>query len=212
MTSVARWVEVHRLAVAGREAEIARDVGGQVGRVWLATSRFADAARLAGLTLTLGQDAGALYDLGRAENATGEPASALDHFGQALLLLYQAAGDRGNEATSLNSIGGVHDDLGDRQQALEYYGQALPIHREVGNRAMEAVTRYNLAIIHRAEGEFGRAVAELEQVVELDRQVSNPELQSDIELLEQVRQELLNSTGTHESRRRRRLGGRRRTG
>jgi hypothetical protein len=27
MTSVVRWVEVHRLAVAGREAGIARDVG-----------------------------------------------------------------------------------------------------------------------------------------------------------------------------------------
>ena len=61
MTSVARWVEVHRLAVAGGEAGIARDVGGRVGRVWLARSRFADAARLAGLTLTLGEDARALY-------------------------------------------------------------------------------------------------------------------------------------------------------
>ena len=54
MTSVVRWVEVHRLAVAGREARIARDVGDRVGGVWLARSRFADVARLAGLTLTLG--------------------------------------------------------------------------------------------------------------------------------------------------------------
>jgi hypothetical protein len=53
MTSVVRWAEVHRLAVAGREAGIARDVGGRVGRVWLARSRFADVARLAELTLTL---------------------------------------------------------------------------------------------------------------------------------------------------------------
>ena len=44
MTSVARWVEVHRLAVAGGEAGIAREVGGWVGRLWLARSRFADAA------------------------------------------------------------------------------------------------------------------------------------------------------------------------
>src|SRR5512144_12938 len=42
MASVARWVEVHRLAVAGREAVIARTVGDRVGRVWLARSRFAD--------------------------------------------------------------------------------------------------------------------------------------------------------------------------
>ena len=42
MTSAGRWVEVHRLAVAGGEAGIARDVGGRVGGMWLARSRFAD--------------------------------------------------------------------------------------------------------------------------------------------------------------------------
>ena len=50
-----------------------------------------------------------------------------------------------------------------------------------------------MAMIHRAQGELGRAVAELEQVVELDRQVSHPDLQSDTELLHRVRQELADS-------------------
>jgi tetratricopeptide (TPR) repeat protein len=192
MASVARWVEVHRLAVAGREAAIARDVGHRVGRVWLARSRFADVARLAGLTLTLGPDAGALYDLGWAKRATGNPAAALEHYGQALRL-YQTAGHRGNQAATLNNIGLVYNGLRERQRALEYYGQALPIQQEAGDRAGEADTRYNLAMIHRDQGELGRAVAELEQVVELDRQVSHPDLQSDTEMLQQVRQELLNA-------------------
>src|ERR1700728_3835463 len=100
MTSVARGVEVHRLAVVGREAGIAREVGGRVGGVWLARSRFADAARLAGLTLTLGEDALALYQLGWAKNATGDPAAALAAYGRALRL-DRAAGDRGNEAATL---------------------------------------------------------------------------------------------------------------
>jgi hypothetical protein len=62
--------------------------------------------------------------------------------------------------------------------------------REVGDRAGEAVIRYNVAMIHRAQGELDRAVAELEQVVELDRQVGLPDLQSDTEMLHRVRQEL----------------------
>ena len=86
MTSVVRWVEVHRLAVAGREAGIARDVGGRAGEVWLARSRFADVARLAGLTLTLGEDARASYQLGWAKTATGNPTAALAAYGQALRL------------------------------------------------------------------------------------------------------------------------------
>ncbi len=70
---------------------------------------------------------------------------------------------------------------GEPQRALEHYGQVLPILREVGDRAGEAVTRYNVAMIHRAQGELGRAVAELKQVVELDRQVSHPDLASGTE-------------------------------
>src|SRR5262252_3229464 len=112
MTAVGRWVEVHRLAVAGREAGIARDVGNQIGRVWLARSRFADVARLAELTLTLGADAGALYDLGWARYATGDWAAALAAFDQALRL-YRAAGDRGNEAATLSNIGAVYRSQGE---------------------------------------------------------------------------------------------------
>ena len=151
MTSVARWVEVHRLAVAGREAGIARDVGGRVGRVWLARSRFADVARLAGLTLTLGEDAGALYQLGWAKNATGDRTAALEYYGQALRL-YRAAGDRGNEAATLSNIGHVYRGLGERQRALEYYGQALPVLREVGDRAGEAATLNNIGARVRRPG------------------------------------------------------------
>jgi tetratricopeptide (TPR) repeat protein len=189
MTSLARWVEVHRLAVAGQEAGIARDVGGRIGEVWLARSRFADVARLARLTLTLGEDAGAFYDLGWAKEATGDRTAALAAYGQALRL-YRAAGNRGNEAATLSNIGAVYHGLGERQRALEYFGQALPIRWEVGDRAGEAVTRYNVAMIYHAQGDLGRAVAELEQVVELDSQVGHPRLQSDTEMLNRVRQEL----------------------
>ncbi len=76
--------------------------------------------------------------------------------------------------------------LGDRQQALAYYRQALPIRREVGDRAGEAVTLYNIAMIHRGEGHFDKAIGELELVVDLDRQVGHPDLASDTAMLEQL--------------------------
>jgi Tfp pilus assembly protein PilF len=62
--------------------------------------------------------------------------------------------------------------------------------REVGDRAGEAVTRYNLAMAYRDGGDLVRAVAELEQVVDLDRQVEHPDLADDTAILAQVRREL----------------------
>jgi tetratricopeptide (TPR) repeat protein len=114
---VARWVEVHRLAVAGRDPAIARAI----------------------------------------------------------------------EAVTLNNIGGVHKGMGDREQALAYYTQALLILREVGDRVDEAVTRYDIAMIHRADGNWDEAVRGLELVVDLDRQVGHPDLEPDPAMLEQVR-------------------------
>ncbi|MBW6436989.1 hypothetical protein KZ829_24910 [Actinoplanes hulinensis] len=77
MTTVERWVEVHRLAVAGREPAIARRLEQVLAPKWLLTSRFTDAANLARLTLTLGPDASAFYDPGWAESATGDLRQAL---------------------------------------------------------------------------------------------------------------------------------------
>ncbi|WP_203794800.1 tetratricopeptide repeat protein, partial [Actinoplanes derwentensis] len=91
---------------------------------------------------------------------------------------------------TLTNIGLVYDGLGDRQRALDFYQQALPIRREVGDRAGEATTRYNIAMIHRAGGDLVLAVGELERVVDLDRQVEHPDLAGDTAMLEQVRHEL----------------------
>ncbi|MEV4826923.1 tetratricopeptide repeat protein, partial [Micromonospora sp. NPDC049257] len=126
--TVARWVEVHRLAVAGRQPVIARDVGSRVCRVWLRTSRFAAVEAMATATLTLGPDASPFHQRGWARSSTGRPRPALEDYQQALTL-YQQAGHRAGEAATLTSIGSVYDSLGDRQRALEYYHQALPIQR-----------------------------------------------------------------------------------
>ncbi|MEV0135664.1 tetratricopeptide repeat protein [Dactylosporangium sp. NPDC050688] len=141
--NIAQAVEVHRLAVAGREPVIARQVGRRVARLWLGTSRFADVGVLASATLTLGPDADAFYGRGWARNATGQPRLAPDDYDQALTL-YREVGDPGNIAATLNNIGRVYDGLGDRRQALSYYQQALPTLREVGNRAGEAATLNNI--------------------------------------------------------------------
>ncbi|MCH8960380.1 MAG: tetratricopeptide repeat protein, partial [Bacteroidetes bacterium] len=69
----------------------------------------------------------------------------------------------------LNYIGLVYDRLGRREEALRYYERALPILEDVGDRYVESSTRFNMAVIYRAQGALEHAVIELRKVVELDR-------------------------------------------
>ncbi|MFI1196978.1 tetratricopeptide repeat protein, partial [Micromonospora sp. NPDC020750] len=167
-----RWVEVHRLAVAGRQAAIARDTGARVCRVWLRTSRFAAVEAMATATLTLGPDASAFYDRGWARSSTGQPRPALEDYQQALTM-YQQAGDHGNEAATLNNIGHVHGRLGDWRRALGFYDRALPILREVGDRAGEAATLNNLGLVYDGLGDRRRALGFYDRALPILREVGD---------------------------------------
>ncbi|MGW3782966.1 tetratricopeptide repeat protein [Micromonospora chokoriensis] len=172
MTTIARLVEVHRLAVAGQEPAIAQDIGHRVSRIWLRRSRFADVAALANATLTLGPNAGAFYDLGWVQSTTGHPRQALLSYEQALNL-YRETGHRGNEAATLTNIGGVYNRLGDRERALAYYEQALPIAREVGHRGNEAATLANIGGVYGRLGDRERALTYFEQALPIQREIGD---------------------------------------
>ena len=110
-------------------------------------------------------------------------------------LAVQAVPDPG----TLVAAGRAAQAVGDLGQALDYYNQALPIQRQVGDRAGEAVTRYNIAMIQRDLGNLAEAVAQLEQTVELDRQIQHPDLAADTQMLHQIRQELSHSDERRDS-------------
>ncbi|MBB5866866.1 tetratricopeptide (TPR) repeat protein [Allocatelliglobosispora scoriae] len=140
--------------------------------MWLGWSRFADVETVAQATLTLGPDAGALYDLRWALTATGRPRQALASYEQALSILLEV-GDRAGEAATLSNIGMAYAGLGDRRRALVYYEQALPIRREVGDRAGEAVTLSNIGGVRFGQGDFVGAKTALDGVLHVDRAVGD---------------------------------------
>ena len=63
--------------------------------------------------------------------------------------------------------------LGEPQRALEYFGQALPILREVGDRAGEAVTLSNIGAVYRGLGEPQQALEYYGQALPILREVGD---------------------------------------
>ena len=99
---------------------------------------------------------------------------------------------------SLNNAGRAGHALGDRQTALTYYEQALPLTRAVGDRAGEAVTRYNIAALHAASGDLAEAIAQMEIVVDLDRAIGHPDLAADQQVLDRYRSGAADGRARHE--------------
>ncbi len=64
---------------------------------------------------------------------------------------------------------------------------ALDSREAVGDRAGEAVTRYNMAMVFRDVGRLREAVVQLERVVQLDEHVQSPNLERHNAMLAQVR-------------------------
>lgn len=135
---------------------------------------------------TLGNIAVAYRQLGQAQ-------MALDYYKLAMPI-YEEVRDKLGGAYIQVNIGLAHEHLEQRQKALGYYELALPILLEMGGDSyVEKTTRYNMAMIYRAEGQLEEAVAQLRRVIELDKQVQHPDLASDTAMLRQVEAELANS-------------------
>ena len=67
----------------------------------------------------------------------------------------------------------MYDGLGDRQRALDYFEQALPILREVGDRAGEAVTLNNIGAVYDGLGDRQRALEYYGQALPIMREVGD---------------------------------------
>jgi DNA-binding SARP family transcriptional activator/tetratricopeptide (TPR) repeat protein len=96
--------------------------------------------------------------LGDLAQRQGRYADALGHAEQALRL-YQAIGDKTNEAEELNEVGWCHDLLGDYQQARAFSRQALTLSAEIGDRWVEGEAWETLGYAEHHLGNLAEAAA-----------------------------------------------------
>ena len=135
-------------------------------------------------------EATTLHSIGLVYSTLGDNRQALAFYEQTLPLRRQMNDKRG-EAATLHNIGLVYSALGENRQALAFYEQALLLRRQVGDRWGESVTRFNIAMAAAALGDLAHAEAELEEVIAIDEAVGHPDLDSDRQVLERVRQRRL---------------------
>ncbi|MFN7948215.1 MAG: tetratricopeptide repeat protein [Blastocatellia bacterium] len=92
--------------------------------------------------------------------------------------LWQALGDRQQEAFTLSVIGYLYKNLGEYQQALTYHQRALPLRRAAGNRSGEALTLYSIGAIYDNTGEPQKALSVYQQALSIYQELGDRSMEA----------------------------------
>jgi tetratricopeptide (TPR) repeat protein len=170
------WDEVHaleivRLALLGKEVEIAGEIGDRIATNWVSNSRFVEALNLCQIILAVSTDHRILGTIARAEAVLGEVDEAISHYQQALDLRPEA--DFQGKAIMLNNMAGVISDQGDMKRALDLWNQALKIIEMIDNSKGKAAGLSNIAGVIADQGNIARALDLWNQSLEISERIGD---------------------------------------
>ena len=94
---------------------------------------------------------------------------------------------------TLNNISQIYRAWGRGDEAIKTLEQSLAIRREIGERAGEGVTCWNLALEYRRRGDLQKAIEFARCTVAAEEETRNPDLEETKKFLQELEQELASS-------------------
>ncbi|WP_353932797.1 tetratricopeptide repeat protein [Okeanomitos corallinicola TIOX110] len=164
-------LEIHRLALLGKQGEIASIVGSALAGNWKKKSRFREALHLCKSTLNTVEDYRILHQLARSEKELGEIEQAHQHYQQALELC--PATEETEKATIIHNLAIIYADTGKIEEAITLYHQSLKIKESIGDIQSKAATLHQLALIYAKTGKIEEAIALYHQSLEITESIGD---------------------------------------
>ena len=149
-------LEIHRLSIAGQEAEIAIKIANLVAGLWLSKSRFRESRKLCEITLLLRQDYRILNQLARCEWNLGEVEKAENHYLKAVDICPEEEAKTKNAI--IHNIAGMYVEQAKYKEAMDRIQISLQFYRNIGDLQGEASSLGIIANIYKAEGEYEKAL------------------------------------------------------
>jgi tetratricopeptide (TPR) repeat protein len=171
----AQRLEIHRLALLGKVAAIAGEIGDQLASQWIDQSRFREAVQLCKSTLEVTEDFRIRHELARAEAPLGETKQAIADYQKALADCPDSE-DRTilrEKAAIIHNLAGTYAQQGQVSEAIALYQQSLELDEQIGNVQGKAATLRGMAGIYEQQGQVSEAIALYQQSLELDEQIGN---------------------------------------
>ncbi|MEH2455675.1 tetratricopeptide repeat protein [Nostoc sp.] len=167
----AQKLEIHRLALLGKDEGIAGKIASSLAnRLWH-ESRFREAIHLCKSTLEITKNHSVLKEMAFCECQMGEVDRALNYYQQALNLC--PAEDEQELASIYHYLGMLKDDKGEVDEAITLYNQSLEITERIGNVQGKAATLQCLGLIYANKGEVDEAIALYNQSLEINERIGD---------------------------------------
>ncbi|WP_414543582.1 tetratricopeptide repeat protein [Nostoc sp. CCY0012] len=167
----AQRLEIHRLALLGKEKEIAAKINQALAPAWNKKSRYREVVNICRSTLDVAEDYRIFHSLASAEDELGDIEDCLQHYQKALDLC--PSEEEKEKASIIHNLATVHAQQGEVQQAIALYNQSLDIEKRIGNVQGEAATLHSLAGIYAQQGEVQQAIALYNQSLDIKKRIGD---------------------------------------
>jgi len=164
-------LEIHRLALLGRETEIAGNLASNIANKWWHKSRYRETVELCKSTLEITEDYRVLKEMAYCQQQLGEVEQALKNYQQAKKLC--PLSDETETASICHYLAGIYAQQGEIEQAIALYQQSLELDEKIGDIQGKAASLHQLAGIYAQQGEIEQAIALYQQSLELYEKIGN---------------------------------------
>ncbi|MBE9049325.1 tetratricopeptide repeat protein [Nostocales cyanobacterium LEGE 11386] len=164
-------LEIHRLALLGKDERIAAVITDALAGNWKNTGRFREASQLCKSTLEVTQDYRVLHQLARNEAELGEVEQAQQFYQQALKLCPET--EEKDKATIIHNLAVIYAQQGEVEQAIALYNQSLEIKERIGDDKGKAMTLHSLAVRYVNRGNIEQAIQLYNQSLEIKERIGD---------------------------------------
>jgi tetratricopeptide (TPR) repeat protein len=171
----AQRVEIHRLAVIGKEKEIAVEIGDKLAIRWKNQSRFREAVQICKSTLEVTEDFRIRHRLAWAEEPLGETTAAIQDYQKALADCPDSEDSEvlREKSAIIHNLAGIYAQQGQVSEAVRLYEQSLELEEQIGDVQGKAATLHCMAIIYAQQGQVSEAITLYQQSLELTEQIGD---------------------------------------
>ncbi|AVH66151.1 tetratricopeptide repeat protein [Nostoc sp. 'Peltigera membranacea cyanobiont' N6] len=170
-TTEAQKLEIHRLALLGKDEEIAVNVANYVSRIWIPRSRFRDTNKICQDTLKNIRDYRILSNLARVEIELGKLKEAVEHYQEALKLCPD------NEIIELcgikHCLAYIKSKSGELDIALDIYQECLIDSEKIGHFKGKASALHEIARIYLLKGKVDNALHKYQECLAIQENIGD---------------------------------------